>query len=201
MKITDRGQVEVLRGGDELPAAPDSMVVTADRLHVVSWYRNYQWDFATKNWSKPSDDRMLTVFPGSAGPWGSRSRQEVFRLHASDSENALYQNAWCSRKHRGSTYWPKFLIEHDEKLWFGGRPWRDFRSSGFYSFDTRTQQFRKYGPRHGFRYDKNCRYTCHDGVVAHGHIWLATSDGLAQVTILNAEKAARKSEPLTEIQQ
>jgi hypothetical protein len=202
VRIGEDGQIEVLQGGEPPPVAPNSMVVTEDALTVAAYTRAYVWDFSKSCWKKPNVSKVLEVFRGESGIWASMSRKEVFQFHADDAHNGRYQAAWYPSNYPRSTYWPKFMIEHDGQLWFGGMPWREFQSSGFYRFDLKTNQLHMYGPRDGFRTRQHDRFTCYAGVFADGRIWVGTSLGLVEVMILrdnfaagNAGSQKRISEP------
>ncbi len=80
-------------------------------------------------------------------------------------------------------YEPKFFVEHDGQLWIGGYPWRKFGDSGLFRLDLTTGKLASYGPRDGFRHADHNRYECYDGVWANGSLWVATSFGLAKVTM------------------
>ncbi len=74
----------------------------------------------------------------------------------------------------------RFVIEHEDQIWFEGDPWARFRSVGFYRVDPKTGDFRMYGLRDGFQ--MSTAYETHAGLTIGNDFWLATSAGLANVT-------------------
>ncbi len=180
--IMDDGTLRILQKGDRPAAAPNCMVVRGNLLSVVADYGLYEMDITTEQWRRVLDQNVLRIFPGKQALWVSRCRQEITRLGASDEENERFRKAWYPTDFPRNTYSPKFLVERDGQLWFGGLPWSSFKSSGFYRMDTETGDFHIYGPRDGFHVGDRNGFTCYDGVFASDRIWIGTSAGLVSVT-------------------
>jgi hypothetical protein len=96
-------------------------------------------------------------------------------------------------------------VEQDGQLWIGGRPWRKLGDSGLFRLDLASGKLRRYGPRDGFRYARHDKYECYDGVWANGRLWVATSFGLAEISMRDPsepdeetpiEKYAKQIQPL-----
>jgi len=142
----------------------------------------YDLDLSTDVWQR----RKGTMFiqHGPSGLWGSSSGKELFLVGASQEKNARFKQAWFPRGQGKAGYSLAFATERDGQVWFGGYPWRRFKSSGLYRMDLKTGEFKIYGPRDGFYV--GTLYQCYDGVWLGDQLWLATSDGLAKVTIRKA---------------
>ncbi|MEZ6088723.1 MAG: hypothetical protein R3C05_12000 [Pirellulaceae bacterium] len=72
-----------------------------------------------------------------------------------------------------------FVIERENKIWFGGEPRMRFADSGLFRVGKRTGEYFAYGPRDGFKLDG---YYKTYGVWVNDQLWIATHKGLAVVT-------------------
>jgi hypothetical protein len=157
----------------------------------------YVLDLKTNVWRSDAatkfDKRQMptAIFQTAGRLWGSKYGREMFQLSLSSADNARYQPAWFPRGLEKAGYVVRFAFEHNGQLWFGGSPWWRFKSAGFYRIDIDSGDFVIYGPRDGFR--TSTTYECFAGLYAANKIWLATSAGLAEITI-RKEFGRRESE-------
>ncbi|NOY41296.1 MAG: hypothetical protein GXP26_05610 [Planctomycetes bacterium] len=147
----------------------------------------FELDLSSDVWHRREDAatgrplHAMFIQYGPSGLWGSSYGKELFLVGASQEENARFKQAWFPRGLQKAGYSLDFAIERDGQVWFGGYPWWRFKSAGLYRFDLETGKFTIYGPRDGFRV--GTIYQCYDGVWLKDQLWLATSEGLAEVTV------------------
>jgi len=198
IRIDALNRVHVYEGKDAPSVTLYHLTLHNGRLYGIN-RRLFELDLPTGAWhdSLPSEANrhfgLYGLFRAGSELWGSSYRREIFRINASPEQNALYKQAWFpAAVNSKAGYGVDFALERNGQLWFGGNPWARFKSCGFYRLDLETGDFVIYGPRDGFRLSTT--YECYDGLEAAGRIWLATSAGLAEVTIReNMAKTSRTS--------
>ena len=187
--------VHIYRDDDAPLTAPESMTIdgrwlvasgTENRLHAL--------ELQSDKWSIPPTVNSHVAASGRSGLWTAPRGRIATLLDGEFKTVKGFPAAPRLPDFQPHLYRPKFLLENGGSLWIGGQPWRRFGDSGLFRLDLTTGKFTRYGPRDGFRYDDNNSYTCYAGVWAGGQLWVATSFGLAEVTVLpNMEKAHAES--------
>jgi len=189
-------RVHVYRGKNVPQTAPDSMAINSRQL-VVKGMNSQLWrlDLRTDKWQKLPGKASLVVESGRSGIWLApyRQKQIATLLDASEANNKSYPATLLLKNYPAGTYHPQFFVEHDGQLWIGGTPWRRFGDSGLFRLDLATGKLTRYGPQDGFRYAETNTYECFDGVWAKGRLWVATSFGLAEVTMRDPSEQNSKA--------
>ncbi len=196
VRINPSDQVHVLDGKFAPGTAPRCLAVYENRLYAISRWQLSEYDLDSEKWLEHQPAvRAWSVFPGTSSLWLSAPPREILKYGATEKENEFYHQSWYPKQSYKAGYKIKFLIEQDGQLWFGGEPWLRFKSSGFYRLDLKTGEFKNYGPRDGFRYKMGNEFDCSDGLWAAGRLWLATSFGLAEITMRDPNTAPQHSSP------
>jgi hypothetical protein len=186
VRIDPDDAVHVYESDDAPKVALYHLTVSDDSLYGVN-KELYALSLASSAWRREVSPMaspsfgMMSIFKSPSGLWGSTHGREIFRLGATRSQNEKYKASWFPGLGLKAGYAAEFGFEQDGQLWFGGPPWWRFKSSGFYRLDLATGEFVIYGARDGFR--PAIPYECYDGLVAGDRFWLATSSGLAEVTV------------------
>ena len=147
----------------------------------------YELDLKTDQWHRPISQttgrpiHSAFVYCGASGLWGSHYGQELFQIGATPEKNQRFSKAWFPSGQGKAGYSVAFAAERNGQIWFAGFPWERFKSSGLYRLDLETGEFKMFSPRDGFR--TGGLYRCYDGVWLGERLWLATSDGLAEVAM------------------
>jgi curli biogenesis system outer membrane secretion channel CsgG len=181
VRIDSDDAVKIYEKGDAPIVAPEYVVLDKDAAYAASNANLYELDRNADKWRKVPRTVCLSLFQTDSGLWLSRCHMEVFRWGANAEENKLYSRAWYPTMEH--CHQIRFLFQRGDNLWFGGGPWRAFYSHGFYRLNTRTGDFRIYGARDGFRIGRTPDYDCYAGLWVANRIWLATSFGLAEITL------------------
>ena len=181
-ELEGNGKISILQQGKRPPVAATQMVMHDGQLLAVASRVLYSWSVADQRWQR-AETQAYAVFRGQDKLWSMKAPGRVGALQSYDSDATIENPVWDSTGYDSRMYTPAFLIESGQNLWFGGRSWKRFVSSGFFRVDKATGESVKYGPRDGFRSERGQDFSCYDGVIVDGQIWLATLSGLAEVSI------------------
>lgn len=183
VRVQDDG-VHVYRAAAAPLTAPVSLAINGRRLIASGVeHRLHVLDLKSDAWSTPATVRSRVVAASPSGIW-TAPHQRVATLIDEDFANVKdFSGAALLKDYPAGMYLPEFILEQENNLWIGGRPWRRFGDSGLFRLNLTTGKLTRYGPRDGFRYDDNNPYRCYAAVWAGERLWVATSFGLAEVTI------------------
>lgn len=166
------------------PDAPRSAVthlvnrrqsVLARTEQGISLFRRHR-----DSWEPLDEARAPYLFAGSVRPWASQPGHELYPFSRTGRVRRRYATCWFPKGLGRSGYRVRWLVEREQRIWFGGSPWQRFQSVGVYAVDRDSGAFTRYGPREGFRLSST--YESYDGLWAADRLWVATSAGLADVT-------------------
>lgn len=204
--IASTEQIHIYRDEEAPQSAPGSMTIHNGQLVVPGiGLQLHLIDLNTQQWRKLARKASPIVDAGPSGIWYASYEQIALLADGDVATNKAYPLGSLLKNYPGAYHYPSFFVEHDGQLWDGGRTWRRFDHSGLSRLDLSTGELTHYGPRDGFRYDDQNQYECYDGVWANNRLWVATSFGLAEVTIRDPaknsedtpiEKYAQKIKPL-----
>jgi hypothetical protein len=158
----------------------------------------YEWSMISETWSHKDPGNLWRngmppqLFAGTTAIWMSRRGHELAKWQATDQENAQFRPAWYLPENNVGQvldyvtggYDVHFVAQHGDEVWFGGKPWAPFVSSGLYRFRLATGDFHKFSPADGFKASHvHCVYdSINDGLWLDDRLWLATNEGLCVVT-------------------
>ena len=186
VRVGANGHIRIYDGPDAPRVALYHLALAGDQVYGSN-AGTYLLNLTTNKWQSDATAKFdrhqipTSIFQTAGQLWGSKYGREIFQPLLSPDENTRYKRAWFPRGLEKAGYEVRFVFEHNGQLWFGGSPWWRFKSAGFYRVDINSGDFAIYGPRDGFR--TSTTYECYDGLYAANRIWLATSAGLAKVTI------------------
>ncbi len=164
--------------------APTHIVVTEEVLLARSTEAVYEWSFVQQKWTRPTiGPTKLGVAPllfaGKESVWASSMGYELLPWQGTKQQNELFKPTWFSGRFKAG-YTVRFVSQRGDEVWFGGAPWERFVSSGLYRFNLETGAFDKFAPADGFRASRS--HDVYDGLWLDDRLWLATSEGLCNLT-------------------
>ncbi len=181
-RIAADDSLDLFEGPSAPKSAPTHVVVRDDRIFARTLKSILKYSLDDKKWTRLPRRTFWNpaIFAGQSGIWGSRQRKELFPFEQSTFAHNKFKQAWFPSGRNKGGYYVKFLIEREDEIWFGGTPWEKSQTTGLYRVNKRTGEFFMYGPRDGFK--TSVSYATTDGVWASDRLWLATPNGLAEVT-------------------
>ncbi len=184
VRIGAEGDIEILNSPDAPQQAPTHLVVTPARLLARTTRNTHELNRETGLWKTHP---LEATQPPTAAPflfqdgdriWSSRYGRELALWDRSADENATFRPAWHVPDTKAG-YQVRFALQRGDEVWFGGQPRAPLLTSGLYRFNRRTGEYVAFGPRDGFR--MNRQYEVKDGVWVQDRLWLVAGGELCSV--------------------
>lgn len=181
---TSQANIDIYRDKHAPEIAPASMVIAKDRL-VACGQRGkvHALNLKSNQWKTIPQIKTYLVATGPSGIWTVPRGCIASLLGTEDTEEKNFSAKGRLKNYPAGTYLPRFLVEHDGDLWIGGEPWRKFTDTGLFRLNLATGKLKRYGAREGFRYAEHNSYECYESVWAGDRLWVATSFGLAEISM------------------